>query len=137
MDAMMIFVAAAAIVAVASIGAAFVALNRFRGRKVNDDTGAANLGGTRTLKSYRSGGSISWDDFFDPDSQENEEARSKATYAIIGFYVIAGAVTMAMAYMGVTWGYYLGLLVVGYATLIIGVNYVKARRRKSGKAGQT
>jgi len=44
---------------------------------------------------------------------------------------------MAMAYMGVTWGYYLGLLVVGYATLIIGVNYVKARRRKSGKAGQT
>jgi len=30
MDAMMIFVAAAAIVAVASIGVAFVALNRFR-----------------------------------------------------------------------------------------------------------
>jgi len=56
--------------------------------KVNDDTGAANLGGTMTLKSYRSGGSISWDDFFDPDSQENEEARSTATYAIIGFYVI-------------------------------------------------
>ena len=137
MDATMIIAAAAAVVAVASIGIAFVALNRFRGRKASGDTDAAKLGETRTLKSYRSGGSISWESFFDPDNQENEETRSTATYAIIGFYVIAGAVTMAMAYMGLTWGYYFGLLVVGYATLIIGVNYVKARRRKSGEAGQT
>jgi len=27
--------------------------------------------------------------------------------------VVAGAVTVAMAYMGVTWGYFFGLLVVG------------------------
>lgn len=62
--------------------------------------------------------------------------RSTATYAIIGFYVIAGVVMIAMAYMGLTWGYYFGLLIVGYATLIIGVNYVKARRRKRGETGR-
>ena len=137
MDATMIIVAAAAVVAVASIGVTFVALNRFRRGEVSEDTDAAKLGKARTPKSFRSSGSISWDDFFNPNSQENEEARSTATYAIIGFYVIAGVVTVAMAYMGQTLGYYLGLLAVGYATLIIGVNYFKARRRKSGEADQT
>lgn len=136
MDATMIIVAAAAVVAVASIGVAFVALNRFSRGKAHGDADAVKPIETKMLKSYRSG-SIGWDSFFDPDDQENEEARSTATYAIIGFYVIAGAVTVAMAYMGQTWGYYLGLLAVGYATLIIGVNYVKARRRKSGEADQT
>ncbi len=134
MDAATIM-AAAAVVVVASIGVALVALNRVRRGKVSEDTVVAKPGETRTLRSHRSGGSISWESFFDPDSQENEETRSTATYAIIGFYVVAGAVTMAMAYMGLTWGYYFGLLVVGYATLIIGVNYVKARRRNSGEAG--
>jgi Flp pilus assembly protein TadB len=136
MDATMILVAAAAVVAVASIGIAFVALNKFRGKEVSEYTDAAKLGKTRTLKSFRSNGSISWEDFFDPDSQENEQMRSTATYAIIGFYVIAGVVMIAMAYMGLTWGYYFGLLIVGYATLIIGVNYVKARRRKRGETGR-
>jgi hypothetical protein len=46
-------------------------------------------------------------------------------------------VTVAMAYMGQMFGYYFGLLAVGYATLIIGVNYFKARRRKGGEADQT
>lgn len=72
MDATMILVAAAAVVAVASIGIAFVALNKFRGKEVSEYTDAAKLGKTRTLKSFRSNGSISWEDFFDPDSQENE-----------------------------------------------------------------
>lgn len=137
MDAAMIMAAAAAVVAVASIGITLVALNRFGGRKASDDTGAASLGETRTLRSIRSGGSISWESLFDPDDKENEGTRSTATYAILGFYVVAGTVTVAMAYMGVTWGYYLGLLVSSYATLIIGVNYVKARCRKSGEASQT
>jgi len=137
MDTATIIAVAAAVIAASSIGIAFVALNRFERRRAIEDTDVAKLGETATLKSYRSSGSIGWKSFFDPDDQENEEARSKATYAIIGFYVIAGAVTVAMAYMGQTWGYYFGLLIVGYATLIIGVKYVKARRRKSGEADQT
>ena len=98
----MIIVAVAAVVAVASVGITFVALNRFRRGKARENTDAAKRVETRTLKSYCSSGSISWDDFFNLDNQENEETRSTATYAIIGFYVIAGAVTMAMAYMGQT-----------------------------------
>jgi hypothetical protein len=54
-----------------------------------------------------------------------------ATYMVIGFYVVAVAVTAAMAFMGFTFGYYFGLVCVGYATLIIAWNYIKVRRRKS------
>jgi len=131
MDAAMILVAAA-VVALASTGIALVALNRAKRRGAGEDTELAE----RTTLGYRSGGSISWESLFGPDDQENQEARSTATYAIIGFYVVAGAVTVAIAYMGQTWGYYFGLLVVGYATLIIGVNYVKARRRKRSEEGK-
>jgi hypothetical protein len=44
MDATLIIVSAAAVVAVASIGITLVAFNRFRGRGASEDTDATNLG---------------------------------------------------------------------------------------------
>jgi hypothetical protein len=132
MDATTIIAAAALIVALASVGIGFIALSRHRKRDAGD---TFNLGEAKSLKTYRSSGSIDWESFFDPEDNENERSRSMATYAIIGFYAVAGAVTVAMAYAGATWSIYLGLLVVGYATTIIAVNYFKARHGKVGKAG--
>jgi uncharacterized membrane protein len=79
--------------------------------------------------SFYSQGSMRWEDFFDPKSEEQRELRKTVTYMVIGFYVISGLIVVTMAYMDLTLGYYFGLLVIAYATLIIGVNYMKARRR--------
>ena len=132
----------------ASVGVALVTLNTIWRERLSDPDpslsdhghipGAegyresdAGLSETRILKSFRASGSIGWEDLFDPEGQADEGQRTKATIAIVGFYAIAGFVTVVMAYTGLTWGYHLGLFIVGYATFIIGVNYVKARRRRA------
>jgi hypothetical protein len=91
------------------------------------DTNVVKVGGTKTLASLFSGGSMKWDDFFNPKSEEHIKLRSTATYALLGFYIIAGLVTLTMAYLDLTWGYYFGLLIMAYATLIICVNYFKVK----------
>jgi hypothetical protein len=47
----------------------------------------------------------------------------------MGFYAFTGVITSALAYTGAAWDYF-GLLVMTYATLIIGINFAKARRGK-------
>jgi hypothetical protein len=51
--------------------------------------------------------------------------RDTARYYILGFYITAALITLAMTYMDLTLGFYIGLLMIAYATLIIGVNYKK------------
>lgn len=141
------FATAAAIVAVlAAAGIAIAVLNLQRKGQISEtpnelqfanrkyippegyvDTNVVKTGKTKTLASFASEGSMSWADFFNP-REGQEEKRATATYMLIGFFVIAGLVTVAMSYLGVTWGYYFGLILMGYATLIVGYNYVKARR---------
>jgi hypothetical protein len=59
-----------------------------------------------------------------------EVVRATATYLLMGFYAFMGVITSALAYTGAAWGYYFRFFVRAYATLIIGLNYAKARRGK-------
>ena len=134
------------VVIIAAIGVAIVAVNlRRRGGLDEDpnelqfskrryippegyvDTNVVKVGKTKTLASFFSKGSMRWDDFFNPKTEEHVEMRANVTYAVMGFYIISGLVTVVMVYLDVTWGYYFGLLVMAYATLIIGYNFMKAR----------
>jgi hypothetical protein len=89
------------------------------------DTNIVKAGKTRTLLSFSSQGFIRWKDFFNPKNEEQIRLRNTAIYYILGFYIIAGLITMVMAYMDLTLGFYIGLLMIAYATLIIGINYKK------------
>ncbi|HIH87979.1 TPA: hypothetical protein HA344_02070 [Candidatus Bathyarchaeota archaeon] len=146
MDNILIIVTS--VVIIAAVGVAIVALNlrgkgelgekpselQFAKRKYIPDVGfvdtnVVKVGRTKTLAGFFSEGSMRWDDFFNPKTEEHMEMRATATYAVMGFYLISGLVTVVMVYIDLTWGYYFGLLVMAYATLIIGYNYVKVRHR--------
>lgn len=98
------------------------------------DLNVVKRGKTRTLRSFTAQGYVSWDDLFDPKNSDQAEQQLMGVYMVIGFYVIAGAVTAASAYMGFTAGYLFGLFCVGYATFIVSWNYIKVRRRKGREA---
>jgi len=144
MDNILIIVTS--VVVIAAVGVAIVALNlrgkgvlgekpselQFAKRKyIADvgfvDTNVVKVGRTKMLAGFFSEGSMRWDDFFNPKTEEHVEMRATVTYVVMGFYLIAGLVTVVMVYMDVTWGYYFGLLLMAYATLIIGYNFMKAR----------
>jgi len=146
MDNSAIILEIAAITVVAAIGIAIAVINlkrkgaltekptelQFGNRKYippegHVDTNVVKIGGTKTLAGLYSGGSMKWEDFFNPKNDEQVALRSKATYALLGFYLIAGLVTATMVYLELTWGYYFGLMIMAYATLILVVNYLKAR----------
>ncbi len=146
MDIASVTTAVAIVAVLAAAGIAIAVLNLQRKGRINEapnelqfanrkyippegyvDTNVVKTGRTKTLAGFTAEGSMSWADFFNP-REGQEEKRATATSMLIGFFVIAGLVTVAMSYLGVTWGYYFGLLLMGYATLIVGYNYVKARR---------
>jgi len=146
----MIVAALTLIVVIIALGAMFVALRKYKRGELpeepdelqfsnhkrfpedtDQDLNVIKRGRTRTLRSFTAQGYMSWDDVFDPKNQDQAEQQLMAVYMVIGFYVIAGAVTAASAYMGFTVGYYFGLFCIGYATFIVAWNYIKVRRRKS------
>jgi uncharacterized membrane protein len=46
---------------------------------------------------------------------------------LIGFFLIASAVTVTMLYLELTWGYYFCVLMILYAALTVCVEYIKKR----------
>lgn len=138
---------AVALVFVAAIGIALVAIILLKKGKLNEkpgelqfskrkhiagegfvDTNIFKAGKTKTLLNFSSQGFIRWEDFFNPKNEEQIKLRDAAKYYILGFYIIAGLLTMAMAYMDLTLGFCIGLMMIAYATLIIGINYRKYRK---------
>lgn len=92
------------------------------------DTNIVKIGKTKTLLSFSSQGFIRWEDFFNPKNEKQIKLRNAARYYILGFYIIVGLITMAMIYLELTFWFYIGLIMITYATLIIGVNYKKYHR---------
>jgi hypothetical protein len=149
MDTSMIVVVSSLLVVVAALGVVFIVMKKHRSGELTEepndlqfpnrnhfpgetrrDLNVVKQGKTKTLRSFTAQGSMNWDDFFDSKNQDQAEEKLTATYMIIGFYVVAGVVTAAMALMNFTLGYYFGLLCIGYATIIIAWNYIKAKRKK-------
>lgn len=89
------------------------------------DTNIAKAGKTKTFLSFFSKGFISWEDFFNPKNEEQKKLRDTARYCILGFYIIAGLITATTKYMDLPLGFYIGLLMIAYTTLIIGLNYIR------------
>ena len=116
MDASSVATAIAAVAILAAAGIAIVVLNLRRTGRITEspndlqfadrkyippegyvDTNVVKVGKTKTLKSYVAEGSMSWADFFDP-KEGQEDKRATAAYMLIGFYVIAGLITVTMSY---------------------------------------
>lgn len=143
MNVSAIVVPIAIVIALVAIGLVVIVLNQKAKGKITDkpnelqfgnrkyippdgyvDTNIVKVGKTRTFIGVLTNGSMSWDDFFNP-KEGQEEKRKTAAYMLIGFFVIASAVTATLYYLDVTWGAYLGVLMILYAALIMGINYLK------------
>ena len=89
------------------------------------DLNVVKVGKTKTLKSYRSSGFISWEAYFRPKTQEDMNKRVPATIAVITVFAVGIVMTVIMKFMAIQIGYYFGLVYLALASLLVLVKFVE------------
>jgi len=89
------------------------------------DLNIIKTGKTKTLGSYTSSGSISWEAYFNPKTREDMQKRTPATIAVITIFAVGIIITAIMKLMVIPIGYYFGLAYLFLASALVLVKFIQ------------